>query len=175
MGTAGNNSWEGNRRLATGGAAPRPRRRWRAAVSECLVPPAARGELFTIYRSDDGQEWTQLGTTTFTEAMPAKLYVGPEFSPENGNIAEDSGLRGVWVAKFRDYGTYNPVTTPTVGITAAGVITYTGVLQSSATVNGTLLSGRRGSQSIHGTQDRCGHVLAPPAGRMGKAGSIACR
>jgi len=81
--------------------------------------------------------WIQLGTTTFTEPMPATLYVGPEFSPENGNIDEASGLRGVWLAKFRDYGNYSAVVTPTIGMSAAGVITYTGVLQGSATVNGT--------------------------------------
>jgi hypothetical protein len=69
--------------------------------------------------------------------MPAKLYVGPEFSPENGNIGEGTGLRGMFVAKFRDYGTYNPVVTPIIGMSGAGVITYVGVLQSSATVNGT--------------------------------------
>ena len=137
MGTAGNNSWEGNRRLeqgaattsAGGGGTPLYPNAW------CRLQRV--GDLFTIYRSDDGVTWTQLGATTFTEPMPAKLFVGPEYSPENGNLTEVSGLRGVWVAKFRDYGTYNPVTTPTVGITAAGVITYTGVLQSSATVNGT--------------------------------------
>ena len=62
-----------------------------------------KGDLFTIYRSDDGVAWTQLGTTTFDEPMPAKLFVGPEYSPENGNITEEAS-RGMFVAKFRDYG-----------------------------------------------------------------------
>jgi hypothetical protein len=79
-----------------------------------------------------------MGSTTFTEPMPAKLYVGPDFSPENGNIPEDSGLRKVWLAKIRQYGNYPPVTaTPTISISSAGVITYTGTLVSSPTVNGT--------------------------------------
>ena len=143
MGTAGNNSWEGNRRLSTGAATTTAGGGGTPLYPNAWCRLQRVGDVFTIYRSDDGVAWTQLGTTTFADEaldippMPAKLFVGPEFSPENGNIPEESGLRGVWVAKFRDYGTYNPVTTPTVGITAAGVITYTGVLQSSATVNGT--------------------------------------
>jgi hypothetical protein len=136
MGTAGNNSYEGNRRLATGaetttaggGGVPQYPNAW------CRLKRAA--DLFTIFRSDDGVTWTQLGTTTFTEPMPTTVYVGPEYSPENGNILEDSGLRATWVAKFRDYGDYGAVVIPTVGVSAAGVITYTGVLQSSETVDG---------------------------------------
>ncbi|MHB1306053.1 MAG: PA14 domain-containing protein [Limisphaerales bacterium] len=143
MGTAGNNSWEGNRRLSTGAATTSAGGGGTPLYPNAWCRLQRVGDVFTIYRSDDGVTWTQLGTTTFADEaldippMPAKLFVGPEFSPENGNIPVDSGLRGVWVAKFRDYGTYNPVTTPTVSITTAGVITYTGVLQSSATVNGT--------------------------------------
>ena len=40
-----------------------------------------KGDLFTIYRSDDGVTWTSLGTTTFDEPMPATPFVGPEFAP----------------------------------------------------------------------------------------------
>jgi len=84
--------------------------------------------------------WTQLGTSTFTEPMPARLFVDPEFAPENGNLTVESGLRGVWLAKFRDYGNYSAVVQPTLSLSNAGgnmVLTYSGVLQSSATVNGT--------------------------------------
>ncbi|MHB1306054.1 MAG: immunoglobulin domain-containing protein [Limisphaerales bacterium] len=137
MGTTGDNKWEGNRRLLTGGVTDTAGNGGIPLYPNAWCRLQRVGDLFTVYRSDDGVIWTQLGTTTFTEPMPAKLFVGPEYSPENGNIPADSGLRGVWVAKFRDYGTYNPVTTPTVSISAAGIITYTGVLQSSATVNGT--------------------------------------
>jgi len=140
MGTAGNNSWEGNRRIATGaatttaggGGIPQYPNAW------CRLQRA--GDLFTIFRSDDGVTWTQLGTTTFTEPMPARLFVGPEFAPENGNLTVESGLRGVWLAKFRDYGNYSAVVQPTLSLSNAGgnmVLTYSGVLQSSATVNGT--------------------------------------
>ncbi len=103
-GTGGNAAWEGNRRLAAGAATTS------AGGSTGVVPqyPDAwvrmqrKGDLFTIFRSDDGVNWTQLGTTTFDEPMPAKLYVGPEYSPENGNITEEAS-RGTFVAKMRDY------------------------------------------------------------------------
>jgi hypothetical protein len=109
-GTAGNAAWEGNRRLDVGAATTS------AGGSSGVTPqyPNAwvrmqrKGDLFTIYRSDDGKTWSQLGTTTFTEPMPAKLFVGPEYSPENGNITEEAS-RGTFVAKFRDYSdTYPP-------------------------------------------------------------------
>jgi len=136
LGTAGNNSWEGNRRLATGGPTTT------AIVGSGGTPlyPNAWcrlqrvGNLFTIFRSDNGADWTQLGTTTFDTPMPATLFVGPEFSPENGNIV---GNEGVWLAKFRDYGDFSAVVTPTIGMSADGVLTFTGVLQSSATIDGT--------------------------------------
>ena len=137
MGTSGNNAWEGNRRLATGAATTTAGGGGTPLYPNAWCRLKRAGDLFTIFRSDDAVTWTQLGTTTFTEPMPATLFVGPEFSPENGNIGEATGLRGVWLAKFRDYGNYNPVVTPTIGMGSTGVITYTGVLQSSATVNGT--------------------------------------
>jgi hypothetical protein len=137
MGTPGNNRWEGNQRLVTGdptttaivgdGGTPLYPNAW------CRLQRA--GEVFTIFRSDDAVSWTQLGTATFDPPMPATLFVGPEFSPENGNITE--GLRGVWLAKFRNYGDYGAVVVPTIGMSSTGVITYTGVLQSSPTVDGT--------------------------------------
>jgi hypothetical protein len=52
-------------------------------------------QTFTIYRGTDGENWTSMGSTVWgvtldgtaeTLPMPAKMYVGPEYSPENGNI-----------------------------------------------------------------------------------------
>ena len=136
MGTAGNNSWEGNRRLATGAATTTAGGSGTPLYPDAWCRLKRASNLFTIFRSDNGVSWTQLGTTTFDVPMPATVFVGPEFSPENANISPED-LRGVWLAKFRDYGNYNPVVTPTIGVSAAGVITYAGVLRSSATVNGT--------------------------------------
>jgi hypothetical protein len=141
MGTGGNNSWEGNRRLATGaattsaggGGVPLYPNAW------CRLQRA--GDLFTIYRSDDGKTWTQLGQTTFDEPMPAKVFVGIDFAPENGNIPEDSGLRAMWVAKFRNYSdTFEPEpTTPEISISKSGTtvtITFVGKLQAADAVTG---------------------------------------
>ena len=51
------------------------------------------GQTFNIYRSDDGKNWVKLGTTTWPDStdeakalMPDKLYVGIDYSPENGNV-----------------------------------------------------------------------------------------
>ena len=68
------------------------------------------GQTFTIYRSDDGVNWINLGSTTWPDStdpsstkMPDTVYVGPEYSPENGNIANASDY-SMWLVKFRDYG-----------------------------------------------------------------------
>jgi hypothetical protein len=150
-GNEGNNAWEGNRRLRTGfatssaggGGGP-------LNYPDTWVRLQRTGQTFTIYRSLDGEEWTQMGATTWGETldgteptvpMPDTVYVGPEFSPENGNItnAED---RGVWLAQIRNYSdTFAlPPTEPlTIGI-SDGVITInfsSGTLQSVENIGGT--------------------------------------
>jgi hypothetical protein len=119
-GNEGNNAWEGNRRLisgpwsdpgnatssAGGGGGP-------LNYPDTWVRLQRVDQTFTIYRSIDGEEWTQMGSTTWgvtetaageaTTPMPDTLYVGPEYSPENGNITNE-GDRGVWLAQFRNYG-----------------------------------------------------------------------
>ena len=63
------------------------------------------GQTFTIYRSDDGTNWLEMGATTWgvddqtLTPMPATVYVGMEFTPENGNVS--AGLQGMFVAKYR--------------------------------------------------------------------------
>ena len=140
MATAGNNSWEGNRRLTTGaattsaggGGTPQYPNAW------CRLQRV--GQVFTIYRSDDGIAWTQLGATTFDPAMPDTLYVGIDYSPENGNVTDGLDLRGMWLAKFRDYGDYvKEVAKPALSFqkTATGLaITFEGTLQSVDTITG---------------------------------------
>jgi hypothetical protein len=149
-GTDGNGVWEGNRRLDTGSATTT------AVTNVDTLPPMypnpwcrirRQGQTFFIYSSEDGVNWELLGQTTWgpggnaetTNLMPATLYVGPEYSPENGNIplAVD---QGTFLAQFRDYGDYVSVTQPT--LTASSLVngvltlTYTGTLQSSTSVNG---------------------------------------
>src|SRR4029078_10943621 len=82
-------------------------------------------------------------TDPSTTPMPDTLYVGPEYSPENGNIT-DPASRGVFVAKLRDYGdTSAPISgvggTATVSIqrSANGItLTFTGTLQSASSIAG---------------------------------------
>lgn len=137
-GTAGNGAWEGNQRLDTGaatttaggGGVPQYPNAW------CRLQ--RKGNVFTIFRSDDGQTWIQLGTSSFVGTTPDKLYVGPEFSPENGNITEEAS-RGVWLAKIRDYGDTVSATVPTLQVqrTATGIVlTFTGTLESAGAITG---------------------------------------
>ena len=107
MGTAGNNSWEGNRRLTTGAATTSAGGGGTPLYPNAWCRLQRTGQTFIIFRSDDGMNWTQLGASTFDPAMPATLFVGPEFSPELGNIS-DEGLKRPFVAKFRDYGNFTP-------------------------------------------------------------------
>ena len=146
-GTAGNQSWEGNRRLDTGGgcttaltgvnAVPQYPNAW------CRIK--RQGQKFTIFRSNDGVTWVTLGTTTWgvddtsKTPMPATVYVGPEFSPENGNITQAAD-QGTFLAQFRDYGDYVANPQLTVSMDATGKVTISwaaGTLVGSSTVHGT--------------------------------------
>lgn len=137
-GTAGNNQWEGNRRLATGAATTSAGGGGTPKYPNAWCRLARAGNVFSIYRSDDGVTWTLLGTTTWEGDTPAKLYVGPEYSPENGNITNESD-RGVFLAKIRDYSDTKSAAAPTISVakSASGItITFTGTLESSDKVTG---------------------------------------
>lgn len=150
-GNPGNQSWEGNRRLDTGSptttaltganAIPQYPNAW------CRLKRV--GQTFTIFRSDDGTNWVNLGSTTWgaddasKTPMPDALFVGPEFSPENGNVTQLAD-RGIFLAAIREYGNYtggigfDPQLK--IGADATGKITVTwtsGTLVSSPTVQGT--------------------------------------
>ena len=145
-GTAGANDYESNRRLDTGGPTDGPQ-----TVGHTPAYPNAWcriqrvGQTFTKFASDDGENWINLGTTTWGVddtnhlAMPATLYVGPEYSPENGNVNPES-LRAMFGIKVRDYRNHGNVAPPTLTATknADGTftLTYTGTLVSSDTANG---------------------------------------
>jgi hypothetical protein len=153
-GTAANASWEGNRRLDTGGASTSCLTNVNATP---LYPNAwcriqRRGQTFSIFRSADGVNWELLGQTVWGQddqtltPMPATMYVGPEYSCENGNVTLAAD-RGTFLAQFRDYGDYVAVTQPTLAVTknADGTftLTYTGTLYSSTNAAGpyTVVSG----------------------------------
>jgi hypothetical protein len=73
--------------------------------------------------------------------MPATVYVGPEYSPENGNITSVAD-QGTFLAQFRDYGDYvAPVFSPQLKISTDGTgkvtVTWTtGTLVSCPTPQG---------------------------------------
>ncbi|MGE3312817.1 MAG: PA14 domain-containing protein [Limisphaerales bacterium] len=113
-GGASNFSYETNRRLSTGaetsgsggGGTPQYPNAW--------VRLRRAGDVMHMYRSDNATTWIQLGISDFNPAdgsnesgpLPAKMYVGPVFGPENGNLTEE--FRDNWAAVFRDYGDYEP-------------------------------------------------------------------
>ena len=140
MGTPGNNLWEGNRRLQTGGQTDSA---FSGVNSNPLYPNAwcrlqRVGQTFNIFRSDDGVAWVNVGSTVWpAPAMPDLLYVGMEYTPEDGNV--DSSLRSMFVAKYRDYRTH-AASRPTLAIARNGdgtfTLTYTGALVSSDTATG---------------------------------------
>jgi hypothetical protein len=149
-GSLGASDWELNRRLDVGGqtdgapftgtgSAPQYPNAW------CRIQRV--GQTFNLFRSDDGVTWVKLGATTWGQddvaknPMPTTLYVGPEFSPENGNLPTVPD-RGTFLAQFRDYGNYVVATNPTLTIAPAtgGKVTITwsaGTLISSPTIGGT--------------------------------------
>jgi hypothetical protein len=90
-------------------------------VSQNAAPPYPQawlrlkreGQTFSFFRGSDGVNWTLLTAFTFptqdvngnpAEPFPNEAYVGGLYSPENGNISLQSGLRNSFVAHFRDYG-----------------------------------------------------------------------
>jgi hypothetical protein len=164
MGTAGNNTWEGNRRLITGsgttsaggGGTPQYPHAW------CRLQRV--DQTFTIYSSNDGKTWSRLGVTTWgadastdNTRMPDTVYVGLDYSPENGNVSDET-LRRMFLAKFRDYGdTFSATPELTAERTATGLtITYTGTLQSATVILGPWddVTGATSPYSANATGDR---------------------
>jgi len=146
-GTLGNAFWEGNRRLDTGGGCTTALTNANATP---LYPNAwcriqRKDQTFTIFRSADGVTWEKLGQTVWgkddqsASKMPDTVYVGPEFSPENGNVTQVAD-RGTFLARFRDYGDFSSAIQPTLAVAknADGTftLTYTGTLQSASKVTG---------------------------------------
>jgi hypothetical protein len=62
------------------------------------------GQTFYFFRSPDGTNWTSLGSFSFPTPFSNTAYVGPNYSPETGNIPQSSGARRAFLARFREYG-----------------------------------------------------------------------
>lgn len=149
-GAAGAADHELNRRLDTGGQTTGATMTGQNAVPaypNAWIRLQRTGQKFTTYRSNDGVNWVELGSTTWgvddeaKSPMPAKMYVGMDYAPELGNIPvlED---RGTFLARFRNYGDFVAVFSPDlkIGWDATGKVSIswaTGTLVSSPTVNGT--------------------------------------
>ena len=144
-GAAGSASWSLNRRLTTGGATDGGSFTGANAVPNypnawCRMK--REGQVFSMFRSEDGVNWILLGTTSWeTNPMPATLFVGPDFAPEVGNITltED---RGTFLTQIRDYSdylaTFDPQLKIAMGSNGKVTITWsTGTLVSAPAVNGT--------------------------------------
>jgi len=113
-GTASNYSHETNRRLSTGAETSGSNGGGTPQYPHAWLRLRRAGDVIHMYYSPDAITWNLLNPTDFNPAdgsnpdgpLPAKMYVGPVFGPENGNI--DAAWKNVWTAKFRDYGDYQP-------------------------------------------------------------------
>ena len=112
-GTDSNQGYETNRRLTTGASTSSSN--GDAGANGPQYPNAwlrlmRTGDVIHMLRSTDGFTWTSIGLTDFNpadgsgSALPAKMFVGPVFGAENGNVTE--GSRNSWNAQFRQYGDF---------------------------------------------------------------------
>jgi hypothetical protein len=148
-----NNGHEQNQRLTKGGLTSG----WGNPSTAPTYPNAwlrlqRSGTTIHGYRSTDGVNWTDQGTTTLTDQQNY-MYVGPFLGVETGNIWPPTGF-DVWddsnfnpqydrlfVAQFRNFGDVPAVAgNPTIAISKSGstiTINYTGTLQQSPTLGPT--------------------------------------
>ena len=113
-GSASNYSYETNRRLVKGGDTSSSSGGGTPLYPNAWLRLNRRGDVLHFYRSDDAVTWTKFNPTDFNPAdnpavdgpLTAKMYVGPVFGPENGNL--DATIRKDWAAVYREYGDYKP-------------------------------------------------------------------
>jgi hypothetical protein len=61
------------------------------------------GAEFKMFRGTNGVGWEQIGSAEFPDSSPTNVFVGVAFSPQNEDLFQSSGLRNLFVAKFRNY------------------------------------------------------------------------
>lgn len=113
-GNASNNSYETNRRLSKGADTTGSGGGGTPAYPHAWTRLRRAGDVMHMYRSDDNVTWYQLGYSDFNPAdgsnadgpLAQKMYVGPVQGVENGNLPDD--FKGLFAARFRDYGNYQP-------------------------------------------------------------------
>jgi len=143
-----NNGHEQNQRVAAGSTSSG----WGSGVGTSPSYPDVwlrlkrSGATLHGFRSEDGVNWTDQGTTTLTDQQP-DMYVGPFMGVETGNIWSavdhdvwlgpfDPKYDRLFVAQFRNFKNLLP---PTLSIVSSGanvIVTYTGTLLSATTVTG---------------------------------------
>ena len=117
-GTASNQAYETNRRTTSGGATDSSNPGGTPKYPNVYVRLRRLGSVVYMYRSGDAITWTELGHTDFSAAgdaaaLPASMYVGIVYSPEEGNIGSDGDpARQLFTARFRGYGNYTPNKAP---------------------------------------------------------------
>jgi hypothetical protein len=113
-GSGANNAFETNRRLDTGGATSARAGGGQPNYPNAYVRLKRVGQRISMFYSNDGQTWRNLGTTDFGDdtvsaegPLPAQLFVGPTLGVENGNITGEGGTveqQGAFAGRFRSYG-----------------------------------------------------------------------
>jgi hypothetical protein len=115
-GTAANNQYETNRRLQTGGATTSSNGGGNPNYPNSYVRLKRIGQVFSMFYSSNAVHWVPLGNTDFADPtlnanneapLPDKMFVGPTYGPENGNLGDDTtGLpfrQSQWATRIRNY------------------------------------------------------------------------
>jgi len=108
QGDTSNNSYEANRRVGMKyGAGANDTSGWGGGGPAPVFPNVwlrlkRVGEAFTGYRSENGTDWTQIATDSWSGA-PNTLLVGPGYGPENGNSFGSVDQYGTYMVQYRNF------------------------------------------------------------------------
>jgi hypothetical protein len=131
------------------------------------------GQTFHALRSEDGTNWVLLGSYTFpsvdVDGNPVEPFgntalVGPNYSPEAGNIPASTDARRAFLAQFRDYGdavgntpiepTESKLSIARIGAEVEVSWTGVGALQTSTTLEAGSWTPVVGSSPVRITADK---------------------